>query len=272
MKRRKFIQNTSTGFLTALGFQWVSQRQGTVAKAQSPLTITSLGHTCFLFSGGGQRVLVNPFQAIGCTAGYLPPSVPTDYVLISSRQLDEGALDVVPGNPRIFFEPGAYRLSDDNQIQGIRTAHDRIEGKRFGQNVAWRWTQAGIQLLHLGGIASEINTRQKILLGAPDILLIPVGGKQPPLGTSKYDPAWPEVYTPDEAKQAIETLTPKIVIPMHYRTDAADDNFCDLVGLQEFLNVMEGVPVRYSNDSTLSLTPQNFPDQKPLIQVMSYQV
>jgi L-ascorbate metabolism protein UlaG (beta-lactamase superfamily) len=270
MKRRQFIQNTSTGLFTALGLEWMAQQQSP-AQAQDILSITWLGHTCCLFVGGGQRVLVNPFQAVGCTAGYLPPNVETDYVLISSRQLDEGASEMVPGSPRVFFEPGAYRLQENNQIQGIRTQHDRIEGQRYGQNVAWRWSQAGVQILHLGGIASTISTRQKILMGAPDVLLIPVGGKQPPNGTSKYDPAWPEVYTPQEAKQTIELLSPRIVIPTHYRTEAADAALCDLVGLQEFLQIMTGTPVNYSSDNILALSSQNLPEQSPLIQVMGYQ-
>jgi L-ascorbate metabolism protein UlaG (beta-lactamase superfamily) len=269
MKRRQFIFNASTGLFTSLGLNWVAQRSAQ-AQASGSLSITWLGHTCFLFTGGGQRILVNPFESVGCTAGYLPPSIPTDYVLVSSRQLDEGALDVVPGNPRIFFEPGAYRLSENDQIQGIRTDHDRIEGKRYGKNVAWRWDQAGLQILHLGGIASTIDTSQRILMGSPDVLLIPVGGKQPPFGTSKYDPAWPEVYTPEEAKTAIDQLTPTIVIPTHYRTPAANPSACDLIDLQGFLQVMQNDQVRYSSSNTITLTRQTLPSQKPLIQVMSY--
>jgi L-ascorbate metabolism protein UlaG (beta-lactamase superfamily) len=272
MKRRDFLINTTAGLAASLGTGWWNS--GLYAQAQTPpsvLNLTWYGHTCVLFTGGGQRVLVNPFQPGGCTAGYKAPQVATDYVLISSRQLDEGAIEMVPGNPRILSEPGAYRLGANNQIQGIRTDHDRLGGRRFGRNVAWRWNQAGVEILHLGGIASEISTSQKILMGSPDVLLLPVGGKQPPFGSSKYDTAWPETYTPTEAKAAIALLTPKLVIPTHYRTNAAAPNQCDLVAIQEFLELMAGTPIRTSITNTLTLTPRDIPTALT-IQVMSDQL
>ncbi|MFZ4666748.1 MAG: MBL fold metallo-hydrolase [Prochlorotrichaceae cyanobacterium] len=274
MKRRQLIQNFGIGLLGTIGLGWTAQRAAAQAvnSGAGSLSVEWLGHTCFLFQGGGQRIIVNPFLKIGCTAGYRSPAVAADYVLLSSRQFDEGASEVVLGNPRVFYEPGAYQLTDNSQIQGIRTEHDRLEGKRFGNNTAWRWTQAGLNILHLGGIASEITIRQKILMGAPDVLIIPVGGKQPPNGTSKYDNAWPEVYTAEEAKKTIETLNPRLVIPTHYRTQAADPNTCDLVEVQEFLQKMNTTATRYSDTNTIVLSAATLPTQTPTIQVMGYRL
>lgn len=273
MKRRQFIQQASAGLVFSLGLSWLqhqhpAQAQTSPAAASGGLTLTWLGHTCFLFESGGQRVLVNPFQPMGCTAGYTAPQVAADYVLISSRQLDEGSAELIPGSPRVLSEPGAYRLGSNNQIQGIRTDHDRLGGKRFGRNVAWRWNQGGVEVLHLGGLASEISTSQKILMGSPDILLIPVGGQQPPAGTSPYDSRWPEVYTPQEAKAAVEMLAPKLVIPTHYRTAAANPNACDLVAIQAFVELMANVPIRYSTTNTLQISAANLPSS-PTLQVLS---
>ncbi|MFZ9736936.1 MAG: MBL fold metallo-hydrolase [Prochlorotrichaceae cyanobacterium] len=269
MKRRELIQNFGTGLLSTIALGWTAKRTAAQSTGTT-LRVEWLGHTCFLFEGDGKRIIVNPFLKIGCTAGYRSPAVPADYVLLSSRQFDEGASEVIPGDPRVFYEPGAYQLADDTPIQGIRTEHDRLEGKRFGANTAWRWTQGGINILHLGGIASEISIRQKILMGSPDLLLIPVGGKQPPNGTDKYDPAWPEVYTPQEAKAAIEALNPRMVIPTHYRTQAADPNLCDLGEVQAFLQQMKDAPTRYSDTNTLSLSPGVLPAERSTIQVMGY--
>jgi L-ascorbate metabolism protein UlaG (beta-lactamase superfamily) len=41
--------------------------------------------------------------------------------------------------------------------------------------VAWQWTQSGIKILHLGGAAAPIALEQKILMGSPDLALVPVG-------------------------------------------------------------------------------------------------
>jgi L-ascorbate metabolism protein UlaG (beta-lactamase superfamily) len=249
MKRRQFLGYAGAGAATvaASGFWDAVQAQS------GGLSVTSLGHMCFLFSGSGKRVLVNPFKSLGCTAGYRPPNVSTDLVLISSQLLDEGAVDVVPGNPKLLYQSGAYDVSG-LKLQGIDTDHDKMEGKQFGRNIAWKWNQGGISILHLGGAAAPITLEQKILMGTPDILFIPVGGG-------------PKAYNPEDAKQAIGVLNPKLVVPTQYRTSAAKDQ-CDLVGLDSFLGLMSGTPIRKGGNS-LSLGRGDIPKQMT-IQVMNY--
>jgi L-ascorbate metabolism protein UlaG (beta-lactamase superfamily) len=266
MKRRQFLQTIGAGGATALatgvlGAQAQAQTRAQIpqAQAQAPsatgggLTVQFLGHSSFLFSGSGQRLLVNPYRSIGCTAGSKLPPVAADTVLISSRLLDEGYIEGVPGDPRILFDPGIYQLGPV-QLQGIRTPHDRLGGRRFGTNVAWRWSQGGLTVLHLGGAAAPIAIEQKILMGTPDVVCIPVGGG-------------PKAYTPEEAKQAIGILNPKIVIPTQYRTAAADTKSCELAAVEQFLGLMGGVPVRRGG-SSLTLRSGDLPKQGFVIQVM----
>ncbi|MFM7449263.1 MAG: MBL fold metallo-hydrolase [Leptolyngbyaceae cyanobacterium] len=255
MKRRQLMGYAGTGLLAAVGTGLLVQLSPAQAQATG-LKIQWLGHTSFLFTGSGQRILVNPFRTLGCTAGYRLPKVQTDLVLISSQLLDEGAVEILPGNPRLLYEAGVYQVGD-LRIQGIRTDHDRIGGKRFGTNVVWQWKQGGLNILHLGGAAAPITLEQKILMGQPDVLLIPVGNG-------------PKAYSPEEAKQAIALLQPKLVIPTHYRTQAADPETCDLVGLDQFLTLMQGTPVKRANSDTVTLTPGSLPKRGPEILVMSY--
>ncbi|MGL5133257.1 MAG: MBL fold metallo-hydrolase, partial [Planktothrix sp.] len=100
MKRRKLIQLTTTTLLTTLATGLTSQWQNSSAQSTSEntLTVKSLGHTSFLFTGVGLRILVNPFRPIGCTAGYRSPQeVQSDLILISSRLLDEGVTEGFTG-------------------------------------------------------------------------------------------------------------------------------------------------------------------------------
>src|SRR5918997_1278480 len=153
MKRRQLMRYASAGLLTTLGTGLASGFSSYQAQAPGgALSVQWLGHTCFLFTGSGSRILVNPFRSLGCTAGYRLPKVAADLVLISSQLLDEGAAEELPGNPRILFEPGVFQVGGI-QLQGISLAHDRVGGRRFGSNVAWQWTQSGIKILHLGGAA-----------------------------------------------------------------------------------------------------------------------
>jgi L-ascorbate metabolism protein UlaG (beta-lactamase superfamily) len=250
MKRRQLIQYAGAGVVSAIGVALSADRG---AAQSSGVTIQALGHMAFLISGNGTRILTNPFRALGCTAGLAAPKVGADLVLISSQLLDEGAVDVVPGNPRLLYEAGSYDVSGI-KLQGITMDHDRKGGKQFGQNIAWRWTQGGVTIMHLGGAAAPINVEQKILMGSPDVVMLPVGGGA-------------KAYNPEEAAAALKILNPKIVIPMQYRTSAAKAGACDLAAVDAFLKLMGNTPVRRGG-SSLSLAKANIPKEGMIIQVL----
>ncbi|MGL5871661.1 MAG: MBL fold metallo-hydrolase [Xenococcaceae cyanobacterium] len=254
IQRRQLLRYGGASFLSAIGtfFLWDKKTYGAQTAANS-VKVQWLGHSCFLFSGGGLRVLVNPFESLGCTAGYRLPPIQTDLVLISSYLLDEGAVERVPGNPQILAEPGDYQVKG-LKFQGITIAHDREQGRRFGDNVAWRWTQGGINFLHLGGVAAPIAIEQKILMGSPDVVFLPVGGGA-------------KAYNPQEAKQAIEVLKPKIAIPTQYLTKAADKSSCDLLPVEDFLQVVKGMPTSRYGTSTISMKRSDLPKEGTVVRV-----
>ncbi len=254
MKRRQLIRYGGISLLSAIALTRV---QTTSAQtSNNGVTITYLGHTCFLFSGNGFKVLVNPFRTIGCTANYSVPYVTSDLVLISSFLLDEGAVEEVKGNPRIITQPGDYTINN-LKFQGISTPHDREGGRRFGRNIAWNWNQGGVKILHLGGAAAPISIEERILMGSPDVVLIPVGG-----GAKSYNP--------QEAKDAIDVLKPRVVIPTQYLTDAADKEACDLVGVDEFLALASGMEIKKLNTNRIAIKPSDLPSEGTLIRVLRY--
>ncbi|HIK46266.1 MAG TPA: MBL fold metallo-hydrolase [Leptolyngbyaceae cyanobacterium M65_K2018_010] len=256
MKRRKFLSYGSSGLVTTMGLG--ALHRGSFAQVQSDrVTLRSLGLTAFLFTGSGYRLLVNPFRRIGCTAGFPSPAVPADIVMISSRLFYEGFLNELPENPKVLTEPGVYDFTN-LKIQGILTPHDREGGRRFGNNVIWKWTQGGINIVHMGGAAAPLRVEDQILLGRPDVLLVPVGGT-------------PYVYTPAEAVQAIQVLKPKVVIPTYFLTSAADDT-CELKPVDEFLALMQGTPITRAPSGALSIRPSDLPTQGMRIQVYQYPV
>ncbi|PSB01447.1 MBL fold metallo-hydrolase [Merismopedia glauca] len=255
MKRRQLVHYAGAGLLSAIGTGLLSQWQSSQAATPDGLTIKWLGHTCFLFTGGGKRVLVNPFENQGCTAKYRSPKVSADLVLASSLLLDEGGVRNLPGKPKILYEPGVYEIGGI-KIQGVSLPHDRLGGRRFGQNVAWKWTQGGIEVLHLGGAAGPVELEQKILFGSPDLVCIPVGGGV-------------KAYTPEEAKQAIQVINPKVIIPTHYRTAGAGDS-CDLVGVDKFVGLMQGMDIKQLNSDSIRIKSRDLPQSNSVIRVLKY--
>jgi L-ascorbate metabolism protein UlaG (beta-lactamase superfamily) len=253
MKRRQLIGYAGAGLVTAVVTNLVDPVP--VNAQSSGVSIQWLGHTCFLLTNGHVKILINPFSNLGCTAKYRPPNVPSDLVLISSQLLDEGAIDKISGNPKLVYQPGVYEFRGV-KFQGITTDHDRKNGQQFGKNIAWKLNQGGINLLHLGGSAAPITLEQKILMGRPDVLFIPVGGSA-------------KAYNAQEAKDAIAVLNPKLVIPTHYRTQAADAKECDITPVDDFLTLMQGINVRRSNNDSVAINSKILPENTE-IQVLTY--
>lgn len=245
MQRRQFVQYLGAGFLGALGLGVASIWQSVGAQSVG-VTVTWLGHTCFLFEGEGRRILVNPFRTLGCTAGYELPTAQADVVLISSRLFDEGGtLQGLPGNPPVLSQPGEFELTPI-RMQSVEVDHDLKGGRRFGKNLIWRWQQGGLNIVHMGGAAAPISVEEQIQLGRPDVLLLPVGGG-------------PKAYDAGEAIAAIRTLNPRIVVPTHYRTEAADSTSCDIEGIQPFLELMRATPIREAANDTVTITQASLP-------------
>ena len=113
-----------------------------------------------------------------------------------------------------------------------------------------------MRVLHLGGAAAPIEIEQKILMGSPDVALIPVGGG-------------PKAYNPQEAKQAMEVLKPKVMIPTQYLTEAADKNACDLVPVENFLELTKGMQVSRLDSDTIAIRRGDLPKEGTLIRVLS---
>ncbi|MGI0480906.1 MBL fold metallo-hydrolase [Geminocystis sp. CENA526] len=254
INRRDWIRLTGTGVLTTLLTAKYSQGKRAMASTNQ-VSIEWFGHSAFLFSNDQIRVLANPFTPLGCIAKYQAPRPVVDLVMISSRLLDEGSVAGLPNNPQLMVEPGVYNVRNI-EFQGIRTLHDREGGRRFGDNIVWRWTQGGVNLLHLGGIASPISIEQRILMGSPDIVFIPVGGGA-------------KVYNAEEAMKAIEVLKPRMVIPTQYLTNATEADVCELQGVQRFVDLAKeaNFNINIVKGNRITVRPQDLPSEGTLVRV-----
>jgi L-ascorbate metabolism protein UlaG (beta-lactamase superfamily) len=249
MNRRQLLQVLGGFAGGAIAPSLLTSQAQAAKRGSGTLTIRYLGHSAFLFTGNGVSILSNPFLPGGCTAKLPLPKVGAQVVLVSSHLLDEGYVEQLQGKPRILASPGLFRVQGI-QFQGIRTDHDRLQGRRFGTNVVWRWSQGGISVATLGGAVAPITTEQQVLIGRPDVLILPVGGGE-------------KTYTPEEAKATIELLQPRIVIPSQFRVMGADAT-CTLQPLKDFLALFPANIVRRPGP-TLTVSRSMLPSQGFLI-------
>jgi L-ascorbate metabolism protein UlaG (beta-lactamase superfamily) len=258
MRRRQFLQFAQGGLLASMATTAVispSYSQSQSGNSNELLTLQWFGHFSFLVTGSNTRILTHPFRPGGCTAGLKIPKLDKlDYLLISSQLFDEGYLQDYPTVP-VLAQPGSYRVKNLS-FQGIRMDHDRQGGRRFGQNVAWRWQQAGVNILHLGGAAAPIQPDQRILMGRPDILILPVGGGD----ANSENSVLAKAYGAEEAAAVVKELKPRIVVPVYYRTPKAAST-CALNPVDAFVKLMPADSVKQLTGNVLQLSASNLPQQ-----------
>ncbi|MGE5593600.1 MAG: MBL fold metallo-hydrolase [Betaproteobacteria bacterium] len=206
---------------------------GGAARAASggEMTVRWYGHSCFLItSSTGVRILTDPFDA---TVGYPVPQVEADVVTSSHDHFDHNNVSAARGNPVVLKGKGRYEKAGI-KIYPVASFHDTEQGAKRGPNTIFVMEIDGIRLAHMGDIGHELSRQQLDELGKVDVLLVPVGG----------------TYTVDAAGAAriVEAISPKVVIPMHYRTAAVG---MPIAGVDGFLAGFQNVVRLDSNQITL---------------------
>lgn len=162
-----------------------------------------LGHSCFLItSDKGIRLITDPY-AVGAGISYSAINESADIVVVSHEHGDHNNASAVQGKPQIIKGSGIKNAASI-EFKGIATYHDDSQGTQRGANTVFCFTVDDITLCHLGDLGHLLSQEQAAATGDVDILFIPVGG----------------LFTIDaaEASQVCRQLTPKVIIPMHFKT------------------------------------------------------
>jgi L-ascorbate metabolism protein UlaG (beta-lactamase superfamily) len=133
------------------------------------------------------------------------PAVEPDIVTVSHEHSDHNTVSAVGGKPQVLRGDGEWTIKD-LKIRSTGTFHDDSGGAQRGTNTVFVFETAGLRICHLGDLGHVLTAEQKTRLGSVDILLIPVGGN----------------YTIDAvaAQKVCEQLNPRVIVPMHYKTEA----------------------------------------------------
>lgn len=195
------------------------------------------GHSCFLITDkAGTRVLTDPPDP---QVGYVIPPVKCEAVTSSHAHHDHNYFAIAAGSPAIITEPGDYQVGDI-RIRGVSTYHDDARGAKRGRNIVFVFEAEGMRVVHAGDIGALPDGDTLAQIGRADVLLVPVGG----------------VYTIDAtgARELANLLKPKVVIPMHYKTDALS---FELDGLAPFLNSVKDCAIHRLRQSDCVLTKES---------------
>ena len=191
------------------------------------MTIQYYGHSCFKIttkpegrgSGEDVTIFIDPFDKETCPR---PPQGKADIVTVSHDHHDHNNTASLRGDFQVIDLPGEYSIKGVS-ITGINSYHDNVEGKERGLNTIFAFESEGIRFCHLGDLGSKLTKEQLEEVNGVDVLAIPIGG----------------TFTLDGkgAKEVVDQVEPKIVIPMHYKIPGSkvkiDDEkkFCNEIGI-----------------------------------------
>lgn len=187
------------------------------------LEITWIGHSCFEIRYFDQRILIDPFTPEWFD--YERPQSKYDFVFASHKAKDHSffvGIDadlylLASGDKEVFFQEDRSRKrlfeakKDINIGRGsfvfwtVPTYHDNQKGAAEGSNGILCFDFGGIKMVHLGDIGHVLEEDHLNKIGPVDVLMIPIDG---------YFTIGIET-----AKKIIGQLDPKIVFPMHYKTE-----------------------------------------------------
>ncbi len=208
------------------------------------MRLTWYGLSCFYLKGKTVTVLMDPFDD---SCGYPVPHLTADIWTSSHDHYDHNYKAAVTNESVL---DGSDGLSINGAvIHSVRSYHDKVQGKEWGDNYITIVEIDNLRIAHLGDLGHELDRVQLEQLGQIDILLIPTGG----------------IFTIDEmeAARVAQSIKARLTIPMHYRTHHLQ-GFELHQGLDIFLEEL-GYPYQFNEDNNYEITEKTLPDQQVIV-------
>jgi L-ascorbate metabolism protein UlaG (beta-lactamase superfamily) len=178
------------------------------------MKIRWFGQSAFLFSDG-LRVAMDPFGDVAAATGgqrrwdYPPVSADADLLLITHEHFDHNDAEAIGGDPHTVRSTAGTFDTPAGEVRAIASEHDDVAGTQRGPNAIMAFALDGLRLCHFGDFGQgALRPEQRAAIGDVDVLMLPVGGG-PTVGG-------------EPAAAIVRELAPRLVIPMHYRTEAID--------------------------------------------------
>lgn len=170
------------------------------------------GQSAFRLASAEQTVAIDPFGDLsGLTSRGMHFDYPAiagltaDLLLVTHEHADHNGVEIVGGDPAILRSTAGRLESPIGEVVAIASEHDEQAGTARGPNTIFVFELDGVRVCHFGDFGqSALREEQAGAIGEIDLLFIPIGGG-PTIGA-------------DQATAIIERLSPRWVVPMHYRT------------------------------------------------------
>jgi L-ascorbate metabolism protein UlaG (beta-lactamase superfamily) len=172
------------------------------------------GQSAFRLSDGEHAIVIDPFDpaAFAGRRRWDYPAldgVTADLLLVTHEHADHNAVEAVGGDPALVRSLAGTHETPLGPVAGVASEHDESAGTERGHNVMYVFDFGGRRVAHLGDLGQrELRPEQAAALGTVDLLFVPVGDG-PTIGA-------------EQAVDVAATLSAKVIVPMHYRTERID--------------------------------------------------
>ena len=211
------------------------------------ITIEYFGHASFgIRDSKGMKIVTDPYDPM---VGYTFPSISTQILTVSHDHFDHNNVAALKGYEQLLFASTGSYTNGDIKIKGISSWHDTTQGSERGPNTIYTYEINKIKVCHLGDLGHQLSKEQIKNIGKVDVLMIPVGGTF--------------TINSEEAIKVINSLNPKVVIPMHYLTDASRPIFEEyLAPVEDFTSKIKNEGWKVESVDNLTLTKQMLNNMK----------
>lgn len=228
-----------------------------------------MGQAYFLMdTSTGLKVMMDPMSMGGYQNA---PVEGVDVVTVTHEHPDHNTVDLALGDPTILRGlEGGDCAGIDETIDGVRirtvaSAHDTEQGAQRGKNGIFVFELPGLKVVHLGDLGHVLAGTEVHAIGQADVLLIPVSGGP--------------TIDPKTALEVARQLAAKVIIPMHYGTDAmggggeesrAGPPGFSLGGVAAFLEILPEDMHILRVGHSVTLTAGDLPSERTVM-VMDYE-
>lgn len=242
MKGKSFISFLSVCFILMIISGSIANAS-TVKKysyiEKKGITIEYFGQSSFgIRDSEGMKIVTDPYDPI---LGYTFPSISTQILTVSHDHFDHNYVEALQGYEELINATTGSFTNGDIKVKGIFSYHDEDPNSPKGTNTIYTYEINKIKVCHLGDLGHELSKEVIQDIGEIDVLMIPVGG----------------FFTIDSEKaiKVINSINPKIVIPMHYGTEESRPIFEDyLAPVDNFTSKiqLDGWEIERAKDLTLT--------------------
>ena len=211
------------------------------------LKIKWLAHASFLIEGDGLRIITDPYEPNDVMN--LPPITEPADVVIRSSDDDEAHcfVDTIPAGFELvtatdIVDTGA--TAKGLAVSAIWSQESLVHKDIPRDNAMYRFTLGGIKISHMGDVGNFLTADQMAALAGTDVLLALAGG--------------PPTIDLDDLYTVVQTVKPRLVIPMHYRIPGPRFS---MLPVTELTTYFPDSVVKWIDNSEIELSPETLPQE-----------